>query len=231
MTRRSALTQPVTVSRIRSTRTTIITAVGLVAAILYMLPVTDSIPWLSVLLKPIPVLCMALWLAVQPKKGRYQILVIAGLILGAAGDVLLELEGLFVVGLLSFLLGHVAYILAFMQDSRRLFAGKALIAYAYGAVMFAVLSTAGELGAMTIPVGAYVIVICTMLWRGLSRLGVPAIKPRSAQAGAIGSVLFTVSDTVLAFTMFVAAVPLSSWIIMLTYWSGQFGVALSAKEQ
>ena len=225
------MTQPVSVPPTRSTRTTIIATVGLVAAILYMLPVTDSIPWLSVLLKPIPVLCMALWLAVQPKRGRYQLLVIAGLILGAAGDVLLELEGLFIVGLLSFLLGHVAYILAFLQDSRKLFAGKALIAYAYGAVMFAVLLTAGELGAMTIPVAAYVIVICTMLWRGLSRLGVPGIKPRSAQAGAIGSVLFTISDTVLAFTMFVAPIPLSSRIIMLTYWGGQFGVALSAKEQ
>ena len=43
------------------------------------------------------------------------------------------MEGLFIVGLLSFLLGHVAYILAFLQDSRKLFAGKALIAYAYGA--------------------------------------------------------------------------------------------------
>ena len=225
------MTQSISVPPTRSTRTTIIAAVGLIAAILYMLPVTDNIPWLSVVLKPIPVLCMALWLAVQPKKGRYQLLVIAGLILGAAGDVLLELEGLFIVGLLSFLLGHVAYILAFLQDSRKLFAGKALIAYAYGAIMFAVLFTAGELGAMTIPVAAYVLVICTMLWRGLSRLGVPGIKPRSAQAGAIGSVLFTISDTVLAFTMFVAPIPLSSWIIMLTYWWGQFGVALSAKEQ
>ena len=225
------MTQSAAVSPNRSTRTTIIAAVGLIAAILYMLPSTDDIPWISVTLKPIPVLCMALWLAVQPKKGRYQLLVIAGLILGAAGDVLLELEGLFIVGLISFLLGHVAYILAFLQDSRKLFAGKALIAYAYGAIMFAVLLTAGELGAMTIPVAAYVIVICTMLWRGLSRLGVPGIKPRSAKAGAIGSVLFTISDTVLAFTMFIAPIPLSSWIIMLTYWSGQFGVALSAKEQ
>jgi len=225
------LTQSISAPPARSAQTTIFAAVGLIAAILYMLPMTDNIPWLSVLLKPIPVLCMALWLAVQPGKGRYQILAIAGLILGAAGDVLLELEGLFIVGLLSFLLGHVAYILAFLQDSRKLFAGKALIAYAYGAIMFAVLLSAGELGAMTIPVAAYVLAICTMLWRGLSRSGVPGIKPRSAQAGAIGSVLFTISDTVLAFTMFVAPIPLSSWIIMLTYWGGQFGVALSAKEQ
>lgn len=231
MIRRPKLTQRVSVPPTRSTRTTIIATIGLIAAILYMLPVTDNIPWFGVLLKPIPVLCMALWLAVQPKKGRYQLLVIAGLILGAAGDVLLEMEGLFIVGLLSFLLGHVAYILAFLQDSRKLFAGKALIAYAYGAIMFTVLLTAGELGAMTIPVAAYVIVICTMLWRGLSRLGVPGIKARSAQAGAIGSVLFTSSDTVLAFTLFVAPIPLSSWIIMLTYWGGQLGVALSAKEQ
>ena len=117
MARRSELTQSISVPPTRSTRTMIIAAVGLVAAILYMLPITDNIPWLSVVLKPIPVLCMALWLAVQPKKGRYQLLVIAGLILGAAGDVLLELEGLFIVGLLSFLLGHVAYILAFLQNS------------------------------------------------------------------------------------------------------------------
>lgn len=225
------MNQPVSAPRTRSTQTVLIAAGGILAAILYMLPLTDSITWLSVVLKPIPVLCMALWLAVQPRKGRYQWLVIVGLVLGAAGDVLLELEGLFIFGLLSFLLGHVAYILAFLQDSRKLFAGRALIAYAYGVIMFAVLLLAGDLGGMTIPVAAYVIVICTMLWRGLSRLGVSGVKRRSAQAGAVGSVLFTISDSVLAFTMFVAPVPLSSWIIMLTYWGGQLGVALSAKEQ
>jgi len=204
--------------------------IALVAALLYLLPATADIRWLHLLTKPIPVLCMAVWVAWQPQRGRYQVLVASGLVLGAAGDVLLELgDSTFILGLLAFLLGHVAYIIAFLQDDRRLSPVRALLSYGYGIAIFAYLLTAGDLGAMLAPVAIYMLVICTMLWRGLSRLGAPAAPERSAQAGAVGSVLFIASDSLLSLRMFVAAFPPVGVAIMLTYWLGQLGVAASAR--
>jgi uncharacterized membrane protein YhhN len=81
---------------------------------------------------------------------------------------------------------------------------------------------------MLIPVALYVIVISTMLWRAAARLGAPGVPQRSGQLGLIGAILFTASDSVLAFNLFVTPVPLADVIIMVTYWLGQLGISLSA---
>lgn len=212
-----------------SSRTKVLVAIGVVAALLFVLPVTSDIRWLRLVVKPIPVLCMTLWLAWQPGKGRIQVAVIVGLLLGALGDLLLEIgDQTFVFGLVAFLLGHAAYIYAFLQDCRRPRLGLAALSYLYGLVAFFVLLRAGDLGAMMVPVTVYVVVICTMLWRALSRLGEPGISRRSARAGAVGAVLFTISDSLLSFRLFVTAFPLSGLLIIATYWLGQLGVTLAA---
>ena len=213
-----------------STTTIVIGAIALVAAVLFMLPATTGT--LSLISKPIPVLCMALWLALQPVKGRFQIAVIVGLLFGAAGDLLLEIgDSTFIFGLVAFLIGHLAYIYAFLQDCRRPSWGWAVVAYLFGVIAFFVLYQAGNLGAMTIPVAAYVLVITTMLWRGLSRINAPGVVPLSGRWGALGSVSFTISDTVLAYSMFVTRFDLASLIIMTTYWLGQLGITLAAATQ
>ena len=213
-----------------STPTIVIGAIALVAAVLFMLPATTGT--LSLVTKPIPVLCMALWLALQPVKGRFQIAVIVGLLFDAAGDLLLEIgDSTFIFGLVAFLIGHLAYIYAFLQDCRRPSWGWAVVAYLFGVIAFFVLYQAGNLGAMTIPVAAYVLVITTMLWRGLSRINAPGVVPLSGRWGALGSVSFTISDTVLAYSMFVTRFDLASLIIMTTYWLGQLGITLAAATQ
>lgn len=213
-------------------RTMVIVAVALVAAVLFMLPATSNMAGLRLVTKPIPVLCMALWLALQPVKGRFQTAVVIGLVLGAAGDLLLEIgDSTFLFGLVAFLLGHLAYIYAFLQDCRRPSWGWAALAYLYAAIAFFVLFQAGNLGAMTVPVAVYVLVITTMLWRGLSRLGAPGVVELSARWGVFGSLLFTISDSVLAYSMFVARFDLASLLIMTTYWLGQLGITLAAATQ
>ena len=213
-----------------STRTIVIGAIALAAALLFMLPSTTGT--LGLITKPIPVLCMALWLALQPVKGRFQIAVIVGLLFGAAGDLLLEMgDSTFIFGLVAFLIGHLAYVYAFVQDCRRPGWGWAIVAYLFGIIAFVVLYQAGNLGAMTVPVGVYVMVITTMLWRGLSRLNAPGVVQRSGRWGALGSLSFTISDSVLAYSMFVTRFDLSSLIIMTTYWLGQLGITLAAATQ
>jgi len=167
-----------------------------------------------------------------PGKGRYQQAVIAGLLLSALGDVLLSWsDETFLPGLIAFLFGHVVYIFAFTRDGRGLYPGRALLAYAYGALAYGYLYTAGDLGEMTIPVLAYVIVICTMLWRAACRVGAPDIDAYSAWVGLAGAAFFTFSDTLLALGMFAGQRPLGPHAVIITYWIAQLGITLSAYWQ
>ena len=180
--------------------------------------------WLVI--KPLPVLALMLWVLRAPKSA-YRDRIAAGLALSLAGDVLIERS--FVAGLGAFLLAHVAYIAAFLADTRRPGLLRALPIAAYGAGMTAFLWPG--LGGLKVPVLAYVTAICTMVWRAAARVGhTGAVRPdeRSALAGAI---LFALSDTLIALDRFHAPIPAASVPIMLLYWAGQLGIARSARPR
>jgi alkenylglycerophosphocholine hydrolase len=221
--------EPVTLSP----RTKIIMGIGLAAAVLFIYGHDADIYWLRMVAKPIPVLCMALVLALESAKGHYQWLVIGGLLFSAAGDILLEASAAtFLLGLIVFLLGHIFYIVAFMQDSREPFWGRAAVAYGYGLSIYAVLFFVGDLGAMAIPVLVYVLVICTMLWRAWARVGLPQVQAESARTGFWGAAMFVFSDTVLALGRFgVLAHPLLRYVVIISYWLGQLDITRSAIVQ
>lgn len=207
-------------------RTKVIVAVGLVTGILFLV---SDISWVETVTKPIPVLCMALWLALQPAKGRYQWAVIAGLLLSATADIVISLH--FVAGVAVFLLAHIAYIIAFLQDNRRPFLWRAVLAFGYGVLVYIYLTAAGDLGALAVPILLYAIVITAMLWRAAARVGVPEIAERSAWSGFLGAAFFVLSDTLLIIKMVVGPIPFEGFIVMLTYWLGQLGITLSAAWQ
>lgn len=209
-----------------STRSKIIAAVGLVAALLFL--VSDNY-WVELISKPVPVLCMAFGLFTQPAKERYQWAVIIGLLLSATADVVISIH--FIGGVVVFLLAHLAYIVAFLQDSRKPFLWWAVLAYGYGVVVFIYLTSAGDLGDLTIPVLLYAVVITTMLWRAAARVGTADISERSGWSGFLGAAFFVLSDTLLIIRMVVGPIPLGGIIVMLTYWVGQLGITLSAAWQ
>jgi alkenylglycerophosphocholine/alkenylglycerophosphoethanolamine hydrolase len=209
-----------------SKRTQFIVAVGLVAGVLYLF--SDS-SWVETITKPIPVLCMALVLALQLDKARYQWAVIAGLLLSATADVVISLH--FIAGVAVFFLAHVAYIIAFLQDSRKPFLGRAVLAFGYGVIVYFYLMTAGDLGALAVPILLYALVITTMVWRAAARVGVAEIAERSGWSGFLGAAFFVLSDTLLIIGMVVRPIPLGDYLVMLTYWLGQLGISLSAVWQ
>jgi uncharacterized membrane protein YhhN len=210
----------------------LIAVLGLGAAVIFISTTAEDNYWLHLISKPIPVLAMAFWLGLLPGKGPYQRGVIIGLLLSAAGDVLLSWsDETFLLGLIAFLLGHVAYIFAFTRDGRGLYPGRGLLAYAFGALAYGYLVTAGDLGELTIPVLAYVIVICTMLWRAACRVGAPGVYERSAWIGLAGAAFFTLSDTLLALGIFTGQRPLGPHAVIIIYWIGQLGITLSAYWQ
>jgi len=182
-----------------------------------------SMPGVALALKPVPVLALALHQrgAAHGSQGG---LIALGLVLSGLGDVLLGLPGdLFLPGLISLLAAHLAYTLAFVLRGSDLAPGRALLMMAAGSVAF--VSLRPDLGALALPVAAYVSVICTMGWRALALFGqIPRLAALLAAGGAIS---FLASDSLLAVDRFRQPVSGASLLIMATYWVAQIGIALS----
>lgn len=86
------------------------------------------------------------------------------------------------------------------------------------------------LGDLLIPVVVYALVISAMLWRALARLGSDVPK-RSAQLAAIGAALFVFSDTLIGINRFVVTFDAAPYLLIITYWLGQWGITASAFHQ
>jgi uncharacterized membrane protein YhhN len=199
--------------------------VALAGVILFLLGHQLELPWLRLLSKPLPVICLLIWLRQAPV-GAYRRWIGIGLAFSLLGDMLLEWPAdLFVFGLGAFLLAHLAYLAAYLGDTRRLAPLDLLIAALAAGGMFFVLSTAG-LGALLLPVALYSLAIGAMLWRALARIGV--VAPRSAWLAAGGAALFVLSDSLIGINRFVAPFEGARYAIILSYWLGQLGITASA---
>jgi uncharacterized membrane protein YhhN len=144
------------------------------------------------------------------------------------GDLLLSASpSLFLVGLVTFLLAHVVYSAAFISDSKTLYLLRAIPFLIYGIAVYAYLLPG--LGDMQIPVGIYIIVICTMMWRSAACIHQANAKVSSEWIGFAGVVLFALSDTILAINRFRVEIPSAAYINILLYWFGQLGITYSAK--
>lgn len=202
----------------------VLAGVFLATALLYFAGLAAGLPALRLAAKPFPALVLAAWVATRCREPLAR-LVAAGLVLSALGDLQLE-RGSFLPGLLAFLAAHLAYVAAFLSSDRRPAVGRALPFLAWGLTALAILWPG--LGAMAVPVGAYVAVICTMMWRAAARLGGPGTPALAALLGLGGAVAFGASDALIAFDRFSAPVPGARWPIMILYWLGQCGIAASA---
>ena len=80
---------------------------------------------------------------------------------------------------------------------------------------------------MLIPVIVYGLAISAMLWRALARLGTEVPK-RSALLAAAGAVAFVFSDSVIGISRFVMPFDAAPYVIILSYWLGQWGITASA---
>ncbi len=198
-------------------------SLGLICAVVYLAALEADLPRLGLIAKPMPALLLALWVAGRngDRLGRC---LASGLVLSAAGDVLLEL-GTFLPGLLAFLCAHLAYTAGFVVAAPRLAPARALPFLAFGVSVFLVLRPG--LGAMAVPVGIYVAVICTMMWRAAARVELHSSPLLPEWLGLAGALAFAASDTLIAFDRFHARIPGAGLPIMLLYWLGQWGIAAS----
>lgn len=209
-------------------------ALAVLAALVFVLGAYLDLHAVRLASKPWPVLLLAAWVWRDAAADRYRNAMIAGLFCSVAGDLFLEASPrtLFLPGLVSFLVAHVFYVLAYVSDTRALAPLRAIPAYVYGVGLVVLLSPG--LGAMTIPVALYALVICTMLWRAAARVG--HVTETSARLALVGAMTFAASDSLIAIGRFGGHLVDESlrtstpWrlAIMATYWLGQWAIAASA---
>lgn len=159
--------------------------------------------------------------ALDTSVGRW---IIVALVCSLAGDVLLlgDAERSFIRGLASFLLGHLAYVVAFLLLAPPTWSPVvALVLVALVLVGRRVFQGARARGGPVVggAVAAYMAVIGTMAALGVS-LGRPVL-------GA-GALLFLVSDAVLGWDRFVARQPWARVVVMTTYHLGQLLIVIGA---
>ena len=202
---------------------------ALMGAVTFVYGLSVHATLLCLLVKPMPVLALLGWLHDAPPS-EYRRWISLGLIFSLVGDVLLAWpQDLFVFGLGAFLVAHLAYLKAYLSDCRRLAVLPLIIALSTGAVLLGILISNG-LGPLLVPVIVYGTAISAMLWRALARLGTDVSK-RSALLAAAGAVAFVFSDSVIGINRFVAPFHAAPYVIILSYWLGQWGIAASAFKQ
>lgn len=179
------------------------------------------------LFKPLTMVFIIL-LALQgerPDASLYKYAILAGLGFSLVGDIFLMLPLKRVIaGLVSFLVAHLCYIVAFSANIRFSFSSFLLALFLlYVIIMFAVLFP--HLGKMRLPVLVYELVIVMMVWRAVERWA--QIGDTGALLALAGAILFVISDSVWAINQFVRRYKSAQALILSSYFCAQWLIALS----
>lgn len=200
-------------------RSATLCAIALIGGAFYLYATSTANLWLALAAKPIPVLALLFWLVDSPA-GAYRRWIMIGLGFSILGDLALASPGdLFIVGLGAFLCAHLAYLRAYLDDTRTTAPAALLVAMACGTALFGVLARHG-LGDLLVPVALYALAISAMLWRALACGGM----------AAVGATSFVISDSLIGLDRFVSPFAAAPYLIILSYWLGQWAIAASARR-
>jgi uncharacterized membrane protein YhhN len=207
----------------------IILAIG--SAILFIWAEYNGPPIQIYIFKPLTMVFIILIAVLKTKASPafYAFAIIAGLVCSTAGDIFLMLPtDQFILGLVSFLIAHLFYISAFTYGSKIRHAPWALIPFViFGILIYVILFP--YLGAMKLPVAAYILVILVMGWRAWERWSQTA--EITALFAFIGAVLFIISDSILALNRFREPFAVARALNLSTYFAAQCLIALSISKK
>jgi len=157
-----------------------------------------------------------------------------GLLFSLFGDIfLLCRPRFFIVGLFSFLLAHVFYIIGFLNGSFNI-SWMTLIPL-FLVVVFCVMVYPRIIGGVRrrmehkrlwLPVLLYMITITVMLFSAWMTWFKPQWTDLAPFFASLGALSFTISDTVLATGRFLRPVPYGNFLVMFTYHLGQVGIVI-----
>jgi uncharacterized membrane protein YhhN len=168
----------------------------------------------------IPILIIIFIINLKHNLNRFGRLMLTGLFLSWAGDVILDLS--FIPGLACFLMAHIMYLSVFLLTPgesmlfRRYFLlipvalyGAGLICYLYN-----------DLGEMKFPVILYTVIILAMLSAAINRL--MKVNKESYRLVLAGAIMFVLSDSAIAVNKFTCPFKFSGIVIMSTYVMAQY---------
>jgi uncharacterized membrane protein YhhN len=177
-----------------------------------------------------PLLATTFYFGSAKKNGQLFYFILLALFLSWGGDVLLQIKGMFIPGLVSFLLAHVCYILYFIKTNpgkKGLLQFQPLIGLPVLVYILLFLYLLYPfLDALKIPVTVYGITIGTML--------LMAINTKRKLTGNVsalffnGALQFVISDSILAVNLFAYPDTVLSICVMLTYCSAQYLIVRGA---
>ncbi len=205
----------------------VLTGLTIVSGILAIAGHYTEPPWIIYVFKPLTtilILVIAL-LSGADAPPIYRIAILVGLVFSLAGDVLLMLPSdQFMLGLVSFLIAQICYIIAFTSSRGFSFGWLSLVpVVVYGVIVYLLL--APHLGGMRLPVIAYMVVILMMAWQAWERWS--ALGERGALLAFIGAVLFVLSDTLLAVNRFRGEFAAARALTLGTYYAAQWLITSS----
>lgn len=173
-------------------------------------------------LKPLTTILVVGIAASRSVEGTYALLVLGALVLSLAGDVFLMFgdgarkdDRAFIAGLGSFLLAHIAFVVAFLQGVKSPQLPSwlaALAAYAIG-LMWVLLPRAGKL---KLPVLVYCLALAAMAFTAAARHA--SFADRASLCALLGALLFTASDSLLGCRRFIGPYRHAQALILSTYW-------------
>ena len=175
-------------------------------------------------LKPATLLALiAVAMAIHPEDGAQRAVFVVALVLSLAGDVFLMLpRDLFVAGLGSFLMAHLAYVVGFALlgvSPVRVVIGVVIVAIAGATVGLRIVKS---VIARHPPLTAAVVIYMT----AISAMVVVAVGS-GRTAAVVGALLFYCSDAMIAWDRFVRPFAWARPAIMSTYHLAQVALVLS----
>ncbi|GEK32871.1 lysoplasmalogenase [Kurthia sibirica] len=179
---------------------------------------------LTLFFKVIPMICFIVFVALTDRGSNdaYKKWLLIGLIFCTIGDVTLRW---FIFGLSSFLIGHIFYIIAFLQIKKvptpktatllLLLFGIVICGWVVGNII-----KSGDL-LLSVAVITYIAIILTMAWASFQTASLTVI---------FGALFFLLSDSILALNRFVTDIHYSSFLIMSTYYTAQILFTISVSK-
>ncbi|QUM86870.1 lysoplasmalogenase [Moritella sp. 28] len=208
--------------------TTIITSTIIITAcaILHLYGAYQDRKWLFYLFKPVTTLSIAaLCWYLAPGFNDYVWLILLGLLLSTLGDIFLMLpKDRFIPGLLSFLLAHIAYIIAFSIALELTYTWSLIFPLAIIAMIYLTLLWS-SLAEMKAPVLVYMSIIVIMAWVSGERY--LSLNSSASMYAFIGAIVFLFSDATLALDRFKKQFHSAYAVIIVSYYLAQYFIALS----
>jgi alkenylglycerophosphocholine/alkenylglycerophosphoethanolamine hydrolase len=188
--------------------------------------------------KPAVMLCLFTWLYITAGLQGALLWFGAGLLFSLAGDVaLLFIDRFFMLGLIAFLLAHMAYLIGFNSPPPNpsgiwAFVIAVVLGLSAARLLRRLISGVRATNArLVVPVIIYSTVITLMLLSALLTLSNPDWDPTPAILVSLGAFLFYLSDIVLAWNRFVFPIKNGRMLNIGLYHLGQIAIVTGVAMQ